>query len=166
MKVNYTTAKLAKEKGFDFKVRDYFITDGKLFEEDMKGNYNNATWVRAWTNYFNDDTVSAPSQSSLQKWLREKHDIHIHIRRENYFHRSNFKYYHYDISKGTELDITKQQDLSYNIMDECSQDIPGNHLDTEKYSKLIFTKKFAFKTYEKALEVALQKGLKAIIKEK
>jgi hypothetical protein len=50
-------------------------------------------------------------------------------------------------------------------MDECEQDIPGNHLDNEKLNILIFERGFAFKTYEEA-ELACLKKLIELVKEK
>lgn len=74
--VSYKTAKLAKEKGFNWKVFSYYKSEMSLFnifpdyEQDID-NWNNITF------YIN--CYSAPTQSLLQKWLREKHSIHINI---------------------------------------------------------------------------------------
>ena len=73
------TAKKAKEKGFNLKVRSMFLED-KLYEDtNTKGNYNDVKWVRTWRNSPVDDTISAPTQSLLQRWLREVHKINIVI---------------------------------------------------------------------------------------
>jgi hypothetical protein len=50
-------------------------------------------------------------------------------------------------------------------MDECSQDIPGNYLNDEKFSNLIFEKGFAFKSYEET-ELACLIKLIEIVKYK
>lgn len=47
-------------------------------------------------------------------------------------------------------------------MDDCGQDIPGNYLNNEKYSKQLFEREFAFHTYESVLEYALTKALNLI----
>jgi hypothetical protein len=107
--------------------------------------------------------VSRPTFSQAFRWFREKYDLHVQIRKENYFHESKYEYFHFDISKGEENDITKQLVLFDNIMDECTQDITGNHLNDEKYSKLIFEKRFAFRTYEE-IEIECLKKLIEIIK--
>ena len=67
--VSFETAKLAKEKGFDYSVRDYYDLVFK-HEGDYPHleNYNEQ-----------NDKVSIPTQSLLQRWLREKHNIHIGI---------------------------------------------------------------------------------------
>jgi hypothetical protein len=107
---------------------------------------------------------TAPTYSQAFRWFREKYDLHVQIRKENYFQERKYEYYHFDISKGEENDITKQEDLLYKILDECSQDIPGNHLDHDMYSKLIIEKEFAFKTYEEA-ELRCLRHLIKIVKE-
>jgi hypothetical protein len=109
--------------------------------------------------------ISCPTYSQAFRWFREKYDLHVQIRKENYFQKRKYEYYHFDISKGEENDITNQEDLLDEIFNECSQDIPGNHLNDEMYSKLIFEKEFAFKTYEEA-ELACIKELIKIVKNK
>jgi hypothetical protein len=101
--------------------------------------------------------IAAPTYSQAFRWFREKYDLHVQIRKENYFQKRKYEYYHFDISKGEENDITNQEDLLDEIFNECSQDIPGNHLNDEMYSKLIFEKEFAFKTYEEIELVCLKK---------
>jgi hypothetical protein len=108
-------------------------------------------------------SCSAPTFSQVFRWFRENYDLHVQIRKENYFHESKYEYFHFDISKGEENDITKQSVLFDSILDECTQDIPGNHLNDEKYSKLIFEKRFAFRTYEE-IEIECLNKLIEIIK--
>ena len=105
----------------------------------------------------------APTFSQAFRWFRENHDLHVQIRKENYFQRTRYEYYHYDISKGEENDITNQEDLYHSILNESHQDIPGNYLNDEKFSKLIFRKEFAFKTYEET-ELTSLKSLIKIVK--
>lgn len=103
--------------------------------------------------------------SMALRWFREKYDLHVQIRKENYvYQKVHCNYFHFDISKGEQNDITKQEDLHSNIMDECEQDIPGNYLDNEKLNILIFEKGFAFKTYEE-VEIECIKKLIEIVKE-
>lgn len=73
--ISYKTAKLAKEKGFDNKLLTYYKNDLEkgdyLFEELIK---NQTEWISNFqSKYEYDKNISvAPSQSLLQKWLREK----------------------------------------------------------------------------------------------
>lgn len=60
--ITFKTAKLAKEKSFDFSER-YYNYDGKI--EPIIGLVSCA--------------YPAPTQSLLQRWLREKHNIHFYI---------------------------------------------------------------------------------------
>lgn len=65
--VTFQTAKLAKEKGFIGKlfVEDWYNSEGHLYR-DCKSCF-----------FDRDIYIEAPTQSLLQKWLREEHGIHI-----------------------------------------------------------------------------------------
>ena len=74
--ITLETAKLAKSKGFDWKVKHYFTL---LYTGNGFGNgYNyNAE----------PNQASRPTQAVLQRWLREVHQIHIvvdHYKKGNY----------------------------------------------------------------------------------
>lgn len=77
--ISFETAKLAKEKGFD-------ITINKLY--DIKGNLGSINCNNKCHNF------SAPTQSLLQKWLREKHEIHINI---NTFYFTDIDKFGYEV---------------------------------------------------------------------
>src|ERR1700749_1224879 len=91
--VSFETAKLAKEKGFDWNCR---------YTYDNKGNLDSAIdWTGEETfSKENEENASkngynaylASTQSLLQKWLREVHSIHVQIS-----YRSNFGYWRVDI---------------------------------------------------------------------
>jgi hypothetical protein len=72
--ITFETAKLAKEKGFG-KTLDYIYPKSykivSLTEYKLVLNSQNNTV---------DDFVSAPTQSLLQKWLREVHNIYVSTR--------------------------------------------------------------------------------------
>jgi len=64
--INFTTAKLAKEKGFDWWCRYYYETfENPVTIQEL--SYNNSHMQ-----------LSIPTQSFLQKWLREK-KLHITV---------------------------------------------------------------------------------------
>lgn len=76
--ITYETAKLAKEKGFD-ELCEYGYYD---LEENHKLNGTYKNFSDAYTTGLpkrrNSEGVSyciSPTQSLLQKWLREKHEI-------------------------------------------------------------------------------------------
>jgi len=67
--ITFETAKLAKEKGFDLETKHWY---------DQTGTLNPVKGPRGGMFYTN--VGYAPTQSSLQKWIREKHCIHICVR--------------------------------------------------------------------------------------
>ncbi len=74
--ITFETAKLAKEKGFNIIQR--YGTESSLYDKDGKHVY--------YSNYgfmysgLSDGYISAPTQSILQKWLREIHNIEFVIK--------------------------------------------------------------------------------------
>ncbi len=73
--ITFETAKLAKKKGFDIPVHYCFNKDGILSKHrPLKINWN-------WKIYKTNRIVfSAPTQSLLQKWLREEHNLILIIK--------------------------------------------------------------------------------------
>lgn len=65
-RVTLETAKLAKEKGFD-------IPSGKLYRETTSEHY------LINPEYAYDFDIPAPTQSLLQKWLREVYNISVEV---------------------------------------------------------------------------------------
>ena len=64
--INFKTAKLAKDKGFNIHCIECYTFDGKpTLDIDGRLEENNKMY--------------APTQTLLQKWLREKHKIVIYI---------------------------------------------------------------------------------------
>ena len=61
--ISFETAKLAKEKGFDIEVNQYFK---EAFPENLMNHNVNCNF-----NKYIELCCSAPTQSLLQKWLRE-----------------------------------------------------------------------------------------------
>lgn len=126
--VSFETAKLAKEKRFNIDVEYSFYYDGKDIEEvhisDYDFNFNNEK-----TNY-----ISRPTQSLLQKWLREKHSLHItvHIHKEGY---------------------------SVNV-----EDLKGKYGIDLIYSTIIssISSNEYIESFEKALEIGLEESLKLV----
>ena len=99
-KVTFETAKLAKEKGFDIPYENYYVTyiddddiDLYNYEENRGSNF---AYLRKNENDFE---YSAPTQSLLQKWLREKFNIAVMV---SFNDNTSFEYYyfiHTDVSK-------------------------------------------------------------------
>ncbi len=77
--VSSKTALLAKTKGFDWKVLNYLNDREFSPSQDDVGsleNYNRKNPYWDELNYY-----SVPTQSLLQKWLREVHDIHLWVKK-------------------------------------------------------------------------------------
>ena len=82
--ISYETAKLAKEKGFNIPVTNYWSTGIKSrisqgMEYMSDDAYTESNWNNGEGNYptlKEEVSCSAPTQSLLQRWLREKHNTH------------------------------------------------------------------------------------------
>jgi hypothetical protein len=68
--VSFETAKLAKQKGFNITCdKGYYITGGNIVNDPV-----------VMLTYENErDFYYSPTQSLLQKWLRENHNLHITV---------------------------------------------------------------------------------------
>jgi hypothetical protein len=137
--ISYKIAKLAKEKNFNQKVffsyeckeKPILCCGGYYGKKDI--NEHGYIIARKYVlhNYNsrkNSNAYSAPTQTLLQKWLREKHDIDVFVLPVRYTGYLEIGYYTYSI-KG-EQPVGKE--------------------------------KYKFDTWEDALEIALEKGLKLI----
>jgi len=135
----FETAKLAKEKGFGKNTYSFYLEckeKAKLFEHKRYQNYNDYDYVKTWRNSPYDDITSAPTQSLLQKWLREKHHLHIMIDFITSAHDIKWLY-----------EIT----LCMNANSQSNNDIEDIHIMNE-----------GFDSYEEALEKGLEKTLNLI----
>jgi len=130
--ITFDIAKLAKEKGFNLYVERYYMDHdyNRKWALHGKSNYNDEK-----TKIWEGDAVyySAPTQSLLQRWLRDIYFIHIEI------------YYMDDLLKyGYKLTNIKTNT-------EYSEDyIFSNYNKTNLYGY----------SYEQALEKALLEALK------
>jgi hypothetical protein len=136
--ITFETAKTAKEKGFDWE-------SSGLYDEKCILGINHLNYKRLFTNSKEDTyNIAAPTQALLQKWLRKKKEIYIHVAVwRNMDHCDEF----------TSI-ITKPAYIKP-LYDK------GN-----KGLDIMESKAVAFKyTYEEALEAGLQEGLKLISNE-
>jgi hypothetical protein len=84
--IQYKTAILAKEKGFDLPTQLYYESCrggdpniyGKPYKNNLEGNLYYILGRKNYNNIDFDDIQcwSAPTQTELQKWLREVHKLH------------------------------------------------------------------------------------------
>ena len=101
-RIQYNTAVLSKKKGFNIPVPAYYSQEGKLIINFEDSGYNESEYyfdANSFNENWNDGrrvndvnnscygcnkgsykpVYSAPTQSLLQKFLREVHNIHIEI---------------------------------------------------------------------------------------
>ena len=134
-RINFDTAKLAKEKGFDWGTNhlDYM----------MNGNYvGEVGSCISCTSY-----IKCPTQTQLQKWLREVHDIHINVNvRFHEKHTNSTVMYAYEIST--------LENYYDGIGDNLNNWIKGL-TPTREYNGLFHT----HNSYEESLEIGLQEAL-------
>lgn len=125
--ISFETAKLAKEKGFD-EVTDRFFND---FYPKGEENINGLRH----SDGDNSGFTSLPTQSLLQKWLREVHQVHVFIG-----WRPNKKVWD---SHAYKLTLGGPEYVRY--------------MNLSKFAKMP-----TYKTYEEALEAGLQEALKIL----
>lgn len=153
--ISFEAAKLAKEVGFDWKCYSYYDNNGKLYDnylengsstdtdfrvdlKDLLENWNQKNMQVAIANFHNfkptySYVYSAPTQSLLQKFLRDVHKIHIEI---SLGHDENNIWYNFNLFK---------IEFGY------------------KYDPINLEKEFSgSNSYEEALEIGLQESLKLI----
>lgn len=143
--VTFETAKLAKEKGFDWDCRMVYkgCKEGLYLAKDKKYIYHkykrfpykqSSTRKNSVMSNAKIPRYTAPTQSLFQKWLREVHNINVSVRHviEDYY-------------------ICEMTFLSGKYMFKDAHRVYlYNLIDTH------------FKTYEEALEKGLQEALKLI----
>lgn len=66
--ISFETAKLAKELGFNYLCRNHYISEEDIRMSYLELNHNKSNSI-----------ISRPTQSLLQKWLREVHKLHIEV---------------------------------------------------------------------------------------
>lgn len=81
--ISFQTAKLAKEKGFQIPCYRHYNNKQELIEHSLvNGSSTDVEFevdlddLNENFNYYSDK-FNAPTQSLLQKWLREKHKIYV-----------------------------------------------------------------------------------------
>ena len=123
--ITYETAKLAKKKGFPQDEYFYKYTVEKVAKFTIKD--------------LAEGEIDAPTQSLLQKWLRDEHDIFVSINtvsEERWYSAEDVE--HIPVHK-------------YRVI---------KNIDNFKYDVIDWSE--PFETYEEAFEKGLQEGLKLI----
>ena len=95
-RISFETAKLAKEKGFKIPTKVMYKGNEKSYGHNNEWGIDEKRLDGEFP-YTNQQWYSIPAQSVLQKWLREKHDIHFEIK--PIFEVNEIRPYHISISK-------------------------------------------------------------------
>lgn len=127
--ITFETAKLAKEKRFNVKCNKVYNTQGELWDSHYSFMEN--------SNVDSGALCTAPTQSLLQKWLREEHNLHPYI--VPYGDKESWKF-------SIVRYINKSTDEQRNTL-----------LDTKYHNH-----EMKYNSYEEALEEGLQEALKLI----
>ena len=135
--IKFETAKLAKEKGFN-------IDNGNCFDEkENHYSWDMVTWFNESENKHLqfDETLNPiyyrPTQSLLQKWLRETENIHIEIRN----HENKWYWELKTVIHNSDFSVI---------------------LNSANKNKELGWSKIELNSYEEALEIGLQEALKLI----
>jgi len=75
--VTYDTAIKAFEKGY--KISDFYFLFGDFIDSNNKPYGSLIMKIDEWKSFIPDNMIHTPTQSALQKWLREEHNIHINL---------------------------------------------------------------------------------------
>ena len=76
--ISFETAKLAKEKGFKIPTRVMYKGNEKSYGHNNEWGIDEQRLDGKFP-YTNQQWYSIPTQSFLQKWLREEHNKHIYL---------------------------------------------------------------------------------------
>ncbi len=104
--IDFETAKLAKEKGFDNESNIYYNETGELLNDI----YFSSLQPTKLCKYFD-----VPTQSLLQKWLREVHNIEVETNRIRY---SNSKEYVFDV-RSNNVQLKSPLTKTFNTYEEA-----------------------------------------------
>jgi hypothetical protein len=87
-RITFNTAKLAKEKEFDV------LCEHSFSEHDSGIQDNNQNGFRNWNKEYKN-SYSRPTQTLLQKWLREVYNTHLMV--EPYYNEQKLLVYGFDL---------------------------------------------------------------------
>ncbi len=118
----YEVCKVAKEKGFNCEVYNYYQAT-KYYCESLRGiELHSECWKletdECYSRYNkgSEDIVSAPTQSLLQRWLRENKEVEVYVR---HFEETNKYPHHFGViitdNKGEVLEIGAKMFDTYEL---------------------------------------------------
>lgn len=130
--ITFETAQKAKEKGFNWKTENGYNNDTKELWEDWYDEMYLSDHYESSLNHKHH--IPAPTQSLLQKWLREKHNIILNVT----YHESGYYTLHIFVDKG------------------------NSHRERTPDSISHYKNGVSFDNYEEAFEIVLQTAMELI----
>ena len=126
--ISFRTAKSAKEKGFDIKTQSYYKEETqKLHNHIRRNGYHKGKYYELSNSNMKVSgsfyRYSAPTQSLLQKWLREKYNIDIEVR------TSVFQDKYYVLLLKDKLPVAKNKKEYYGTYEEALEEALQMGLD-------------------------------------
>lgn len=134
--IKFKTAQLAKKKGFDIPVNNYYDRISGLDNGDGDCEFINLNHNKY------DELHSAPTQSTLQTWLRVEHDIEVVVHRD--------------------LEVHYQNEVKWVVSVNNWNAVAEINTPIAVLSRPQHTNKIDFTSYEDALEEGLRIGLNYI----
>ena len=124
--VSFNTAVLGKEIGFDEFCNDVYIDYLQDTEYSKKGVFLSKDSILKGCNSFSYSNeyykvISAPQQTILQKWLREKHLLHIEIYGFVSGDEETRQYYHCIRNMKKYSDLTDDSE-TFDEYEDCLED--------------------------------------------
>lgn len=129
--ISFNTAKLAKEKGFEFTGNSFYCDKYglcKLGEESLVVEEPFQIILDCNSEFEEGERFYASPQSVLQKWLREKHGVYVHVdckntvKPEGHFqvevtHQNERVYSHYGDDKTYEESLERGLERALNYIE-------------------------------------------------
>jgi hypothetical protein len=143
--ITFETAKLAKEKGFDIPCENFYV---EYLDDDVVDLFNyeeqrGSGFAELYRNN-KESKFSAPTQSLLQKWLREIHGIIVQIVFSNVTSWDGNKLVHY-----FQIGVKRKENNFYDYIDRgYNKSIGSYDINSTRYP-----------SWEEALERGLQEAL-------
>jgi len=107
--ISVETAELAKEKGFNEEVGHYY-SNNDLINPKHSYNFN--------LHNENIDISSAPTQSLLQKWLREFYKLHVRVDNVNRPQKNKWCFEIYKLPSGV-INLWNETSKVYNSYEDA-----------------------------------------------
>ena len=105
--ITLETAKLAKEKGYDWECNYYSDSDNVTYNR-----------LAAPNSRLKEGSYTFPTQSLLQQWFRERHNLHIVVRSGLNDKLQTLCFKGFDIINMDRYELLRTKHKNYNIYEE------------------------------------------------